>query len=180
MEDQYEDWWLKEVKDHYQLFKLAISAMLAIAACSCIISYTIFSVQGIQGVSTTLLFLFLIGVTGIVSLVWYLDHHFSKVSIMVALFSIEFMSTIYILRAFSTLQDHKMMICILTTSSALLIQMGFIKNTKLALLIPVKNLFMWYTLHIINGDIHPHFPLTYMGHAGAILHALIYEALRRK
>ena len=180
MDITYDSWWLEEVKDHYQLFKFSAGIIFSLASLLSTSAIVINSSKSVEGIPTKYLLPFLIVLACIFMLMWYLRTHFNKICLGIAFALIECLNIGFCLLTNNTLKDQTPLLCIGSTVLTLLFQIGFVKDLKLAFLISVKHLFLWYTSRILTGDISVHFPLSYTGQIAIIVYIMSSEYIKRK
>lgn len=180
MDINYDSWWLEEVKDHYHLFRKAVSLVL-LSSFTLISGTSIYnSITGIDGYPAQFLGIFNALMVVLVSSLWYLRTHFHILCLVLAFICLEVLNIFLYLGSISILKEHKLILCIGSTAITLLYQIGFVKNIYVAVLVIIKHTFLWYTSKIFTGEIPSHMPYTLQGHIAVLLYVFMSEYLKRK
>ena len=180
MDCNYDTWWLEEVRDHYNLFKITLSVSVLMGSIFIVIAAIIFTINDIEGLPAMFLLIFLPLIIILMGLVWYLGKNYNKKCLVLAYTIVEILNFTLFIGSISSLKEHKVLLCIGSTVLTLLFQLGFIKNLKFAFLVILKHLFLWYTSRLVFGEISSIFPISYQGHIVIIMNLYVSEYLKRK
>ena len=180
MDREHDAWWHEELRDHYNLFKEIGTVVMIFGFVLISIAAAVFLYNGNHVLPSGFLFIFFTFVISFLSLVWFLGTYKNLRCFILAYFFIELGNIALFIGSTTTLKDHKILMYIGSTLFTLLFQLGFIRNSRLASLVILKHLLLWYTSRIFAGEISPIFPMTYHAHLLIILMLYISENLKRK
>ena len=169
MDREHDAWWHEELRDHYNLFKEIGTVVMIFGFVLISIAAAVFLYNGNHVLPSGFLFIFFTFVISFLSLVWFLGTYKNLRCFILAYFFIELGNIALFIGSTTTLKDHKILMYIGSTLFTLLFQLGFIRNSRLASLVILKHLLLWYTSRIFAGEISPIFPMTYHAHLLIIL-----------
>ena len=180
MDLTYDHWWLEEVKEHYKLFKYTVTIIFFMIVSQSTILILFSQAHSIEGVRTeyAIMFFFVLGT--LIALLWYFGRNIKTISLIVAFLVSEWINVMFCILSHTTLKSHTTVLCIVSTVHIVLFQMGFIKSLKLALIIPLKHIFIWYTHRVISGDIPIHIPATFSAQIAITVYIMVSEYIKRK